>query len=75
MKNKKQVVLASLIILVAGFIQCSRTFEKTAEEIAASKAGESAKSEKNKSLIAEGKEIFRFDTFGDEDFLERVIAY
>ena len=46
MKNKKQVVLASLIILVAGFIQCSRTFEKTAEEIAASKAGESTKSEK-----------------------------
>lgn len=68
MKNKKQVVLASLIILVAGFIQCSRTFEITAEEIVASKAGESAKSEKNKSLIAEGKEIFRFDTFGDEDF-------
>ena len=27
-----------------------------------------AKSTKDKSLIAQGKEIFRFDTFGDEDF-------
>ena len=68
MKNKKQIVIVSLIFLVAGFIQCSKTFEKPSEEIAATKAGESAGSEKNKSLIAEGKEIFRFDTFGDEDF-------
>ena len=68
MKNKKQIVIVSLIILVAGFIQCSKTFEKPGEEITATKAGESARSEKNKSLIAEGKEIFRFDTFGDEDF-------
>ena len=68
MKNKKQIVIVSLVILVAGFTQCSKIVEKTGEEIAATKAGESAKSEKNKSLIAEGKEIFRFDTFGDEDF-------
>ena len=31
-------------------------------------AEEQTSIEKKKSLIAEGQEIFRFDTFGDEDF-------
>lgn len=68
MRHKKQIVIIGLIVLVAGFIQCSRSFDKSDEDIATMNAKESANSEKNKSLIAEGKEIFRFDTFGDEDF-------
>ena len=67
MRYKKQtIVIASLTVIVA-FIQCSKTFEKadinpvTAEEHAIS-------SKKSKSLVAQGKEIFRFDDFGDKDF-------
>ena len=67
MRYKKQtIVIASLTVIVA-FIQCSKTFEKadinpvTAEEHAISR-------KKSKSLVAQGKEIFRFDDFGDKDF-------
>ena len=67
MRYKKQtIVIASLTVIVA-FIQCSKTFEKadinpvSAEEHAIS-------SKKSKSLVAQGKEIFRFDDFGDKDF-------
>ena len=65
MRHKKQIVIVALIALVAGFVQCSKTFEKPNEDIAAMKANGS---EKNKSLIADGKQIFRFDAFGDEEF-------
>ena len=67
MKHKKQIVVIALLALVVTFIQCSKAFEKVDEESASVRAGESANSEK-KSLIADGKQIFRFDTFGDEDF-------
>ena len=68
MKNKKLIVIITLIGLVTGFIQCSKTFQKPTDGAAAMNTKESATSQKNKSLIAQGKEIFRFDTFGDEDF-------
>src|SRR5688572_27915645 len=68
MKNKKQIVIIALIVVIVSFIQCSKEFEKTGEDISVMKANEVTKSEKDKSLIAEGKLIFRFDTFGDEDF-------
>ena len=68
MRHKKQIVIVALIALVAGFVQCSKTFEKTNEDIATMKANGSEKTEKNKSLIADGKQIFRFDAFGNEDF-------
>jgi len=68
MRHKKQIVIVALIALVAGFVQCSKTFEKTNEDIATMNANGSEKTEKNKSLIADGKQIFRFDAFGDEDF-------
>src|SRR5688572_18590033 len=68
MKNKKQIVIIALIVVIVSFIQCSKEFEKTGEDISVMKANELTKSAKDKSLIAEGKQIFRFDTFGDEDF-------
>lgn len=68
MKHKKLIVIAALTVSVAAFIQCSKNFDETSEDITALNANELMKGEKNKSLVAEGKEIFRFDTFGDEDF-------
>jgi len=47
------------------FIQCSKTFEKADEQ---GKIEEQSGIEKKKSLVEQGKEIFRFDAFGDEDF-------
>jgi len=68
MKNKKQIVIIALISVIVSFIQCSKEFEKTDSDTTVMKANELTKSAKDKSLIAEGKQIFRFDTFGDEDF-------
>jgi hypothetical protein len=67
MRYKKQtIVIASLTVIVA-FMQCSKTFEKA--NIDPVSVGEHDISIKNsKSLVAQGKEIFRFDDFGDKDF-------
>ena len=67
MRNKKKIVV--ILMMMAAcivFIQCSKTFEKSGEQGAIEE--QRAGIEKNKSLVAQGKEIFRFDTFGDEDF-------
>jgi hypothetical protein len=68
MRNKKLIVIIALMILVTGFIQCSKQLQQSEEEVGLMRSNESAKAVKNKSLIAEGKQIFRFDSFGDEDF-------
>lgn len=47
-------------------IQCSKSFKNGDDTLAA--LDEKQSSEKNKSLVAEGKKIFRYDAFGDEDF-------
>ena len=66
MRYKKQtIVIASLTAIVA-FIQCSKTFEKADNPVSAEEHALS--SNKSKSLIAQGKEIFRFDDFGDTSF-------
>ena len=55
MKHKKQFLLVLLLIaLVAGLSQCKKDKNKDPDD--------------NPALIAEGKNIFRFDSFGDEDF-------
>ena len=64
MKTRKQVLILSLIAVIAICVQCSRSFDSNP----VAEANTSPMSEKNKSLIEEGKHIFRFDTFGDEDF-------
>lgn len=64
MRNKKQLTIIALIAVVAVCVQCAKSFDKNTEEEHASRSQNS----KDKSLIAEGQRIFRFDTFGDEDF-------
>ena len=68
MRNKKYIVVIGLIVLAAGFIKCSKQFTSKEEDATGMNTDGAAKSTKDKSLIAQGKEIFRFDTFGDEDF-------
>lgn len=67
MKYRKQLILACLSLAVFGFTQCKKDNSETPET-------------PNPSLVTEGKNIFRFDTFGDEDFwsgllhIDRAIA-
>ena len=68
MRDKKYIVVIGLIVLAAGFIKCSKQFKSKEEDATGMNTDGAAKSTKDKSLIAQGKEIFRFDTFGDEDF-------
>jgi len=63
--NKKIIAIAAMSVIVI-FIQCSKTFKNSNEEVAIKE--EQSGIEKKKSLVEQGKEIFRFDTFGDEDF-------
>ncbi len=67
MRFKKQFVIVVLITSIVILVQCTKSFEKKDSDQAMTE--EQTKSNaKNKSLIEQGKEIFRFDTFGDEDF-------
>ena len=68
MKHKKQLLIVAGLALVIAFIQCTKTFDDRSNQSLSVNMSESGRSDKDKSLEAEGKEIFRFDTFGDEDF-------
>lgn len=65
MKYKKHIIVISSITIIIAFIQCSKTFDKNEQ---ANTEQPLQKNGKDKSLIAEGQQTFRFDTFGDEDF-------
>jgi hypothetical protein len=71
MRYKKQVIVITLMIAVITLVQCSKSYNKSYNEngITAQKAA----SEKTKSLIAQGKQIFRFDDFGDTAFWSGVL--
>ena len=58
-KNQFFVILAIVAVIVLA--QCTKAFEIENEKI-------SAKKKPDPTLVAEGRTIFRFDTFGDEDF-------
>lgn len=58
-KNQFFVILAIVAVIVLA--QCTKAFEIENEKI-------SAKKKPDPTLVADGRTIFRFDTFGDEDF-------
>src|SRR6186713_1885964 len=67
MKHRNQLIIASaLCILITVLSQCTKTskVEKNEQDPGITSKG----AEHNKNTIAQGKQIFRFDTFGDEDF-------
>ena len=74
MRHKKHVLAIASISAVILFIQCSRTLDGSENETTLL-AGSDNKAfhDQNKSLINEGKNIFRFDSFGDEEFWSGVL--
>ncbi|ANE49272.1 hypothetical protein [Flavisolibacter tropicus] len=69
MKYRKQVLIITFLILSVGMFQCSKIEDRIDHH-----------TDNNPSLVQQGKQIFRFDTFGDEDFwsgllhLDKAIA-
>ena len=66
MKYKRQIIVITVMITLITLVQCSKSYNKNDNENGVT--AEKAASDKTKSLIAQGKEIFRFDNFGDTAF-------
>jgi hypothetical protein len=64
MRYKKQLLIIVSLASFIFFIQCSKSFED--KNIPA--ANTESNSLDKKSLVANGKQFFRYETFGDEDF-------
>lgn len=63
MRYKNQLLVMLTIIAIVSLIQCSKTNDiKTSDNHSLQVAHE------KKTLVNDGKDIFRHDTFGDEDF-------
>jgi cytochrome c553 len=68
MRNKKQtLVMLSLIAFIA-ICQCTKTGKTDNNIEVISLTQQNKVNERRQSVIEEGKQIFRFDAFGDEDF-------
>jgi hypothetical protein len=65
MRYKKQLLVIVSLATMLFFIQCSKSFEKSVNEDVSSGSNEN---QNEKSFINEGKQTFRFDTYGDEEF-------
>lgn len=78
MKYKKQAIVIALMCMTIVLSQCAKSFDENNSDQLMEVPG--AIAQKHKSLIEEGKGIFRFDTYGDEDFwsgllhLDKAIA-
>ena len=68
MKRKKQLFIVGLLIVFIAVSQCTKTAKLEADASDAGFDSQSKIHDGKKSLIEEGKQIFRFDAFGDEDF-------
>ena len=62
MRYKKQLLVIVSLATLLFFIRCSKSFERSGNESVSLGTNE------NQSLINDGKQTFRFDTYGDEDF-------
>jgi hypothetical protein len=67
MRHKKKFFIVGLLVAVIAVSQCTKTV-KLEKDSDAALASQSKIHDGKKSLIEEGKQIFRFDAFGDEDF-------
>lgn len=67
MRSKKQLVVILFMVIFIVFVQCSKIMEKPQVDDA-SEHNRKNPFKEYRPLVSEGKEIFRFDTFGDEDF-------
>jgi len=67
MRSKKQLLVIAFMGMLIFFVQCSKIMEKPPADDASEHNKKNPFGE-HRSLDSDGKEIFRFDTFGDEDF-------
>jgi len=65
MQYKKQVLVIVSLAAFIFFIQCTKSFETSGDKKVSDASQEETAS---KSILEHGKQIFRFDAFGDEDF-------
>ena len=72
MRNRKQVLVIFSLITIVAICQCTKTDKSldVVEELPANKEGSAERQGVNEhsNLAEQGKNIFRFDTFGDEEF-------
>jgi hypothetical protein len=68
MRHKKQILILSSIIAVIAISQCTKITNMKEDSDEAGVMNQSRVNERQPSLIKDGKQIFRFDAFGDEDF-------
>jgi hypothetical protein len=68
MTYKKQSLIILSVAVFILFVRCSKTFEGSAIKDASADNGEKSLNEDIKSFEDQGKQIFRFATYGDEDF-------
>lgn len=68
MRNKKKAIVVAFLIIVVALIQCTKVMDHTGGPGPSASQPGLSPDQSGGSLVAEGKQIFRFDTFGDEDF-------
>ena len=68
MRFKKQLLIGVSMVMFIFFIQCSKVLVKPQTDALSDHSKKNAFNEHKRPDVADGKEIFRFDTFGDEDF-------
>lgn len=74
MRYKKHALVIASMASIIVFIQCSKSFEKSEDAgLLLTNSEKKSPKQKNKSLEEEGKNIFRFDSFGDEDFWSGIL--
>jgi hypothetical protein len=66
MRYKRQIIVITVTIALITLVQCSKSYNKNDNEDGV--MAQRAASDKTKSLIEQGKQIFRFDDFGDKEF-------
>lgn len=74
MRHKKSLLIIAALAVVIALIQCTKALkEEDAMTPTGAGKGKATSEAHNKSLVQEGKQIFRFDAFGDEEFWSGVL--
>lgn len=74
MSYKNYVLIVASLAAAIALIQCTKSLsEENAVTTSSAGKGRATSEAHDKSLVEEGKQIFRFDAFGDEDFWSGVL--
>ena len=74
MSYKNYVLIVASLAAAIALIQCTKSLsEENAATTSSAGKGKATSEAHDKSLVEEGKQIFRFDAFGDEDFWSGVL--